>query len=185
MSLLSQWNTDKTNMNTVYTKSNNIHGGEDTPTSDADYLESLMDPARKNQWRCTKMPWSGSRVSPTTDMIRQYCTNGIQYRNQDTSQDWRWDNYYIGVRECWIYRTSSWTGTITWWTDDEGALFINGSRVATSGSCTNTNTSITLNKGLNHIMITFSEQDGGDAGYMTTNPFTMSGTKWGYGCFKM
>lgn len=187
MSLLSQWTEDKTNMTTLYNKTTQVHGGSDQEgtVSDADYLESLMDPSRKNQWRCTKMPWSGSRVSPTSAMLTNYLQRGIQYRSQDTNQNWGWDDYYIGIRECWIYSTQSYSTTITWWTDDEGALFVNGSRVATSDSCTNTSSTISIKKGLNHIMITFSEQSGGDGAYMTTNPFTMSYIKWGYACFKM
>ena len=43
---------------------------------------------------------------------------------------------------------------------------------------------LNFKKGLNHLMITFSEQSGGDGAYMTTNPFTMSYVKWGYACFK-
>ena len=70
MSLYSEWLTDMDNMNITEDKLSSIHGGQDQSTNDADYLESLMDPTRKNQWKCTMMPWAGSRVSPTTLLFR-------------------------------------------------------------------------------------------------------------------
>lgn len=184
MSLYSEWLTDMDNMNITEDKLSSIHGGQDQSTNDADYLESLMDPTRKNQWKCTMMPWAGSRVSPTTTHLRQYLKTNVQYRNQDTSSDWGWGSYYIGTRECWLYLTQDYSVSVTWYTDDEGALFLNGNQIATSASCTRKTSTLNFKKGLNHLMITFSEQSNGDGAYMTTNPFTMSYVKWGYACFK-
>ena len=189
MSLLSEWNTDKNNMNVVLNKSSDIHGGTDsgsTSTSDADYLENLMNKARKNQWKCTKFPYNGSAdTSPTVSWMRQYISTALHYRNQDTSQNWDWGDSYTGIRECWVYMNAQTSVSTTLWTDDAGALFINGSSVATSTSCTNKSVSFTLRKGLNHILIAFSEYRGGDGGYITTNPVTLSNCKWGYAEFAL
>lgn len=188
MSLLDQWTIDKTNMNTALNKSDNIHGGSDapdTPTGDADYLESLMKTSTKNQWKCTKYPYQGNNgnTSPGADWLRYYLCTANMYRNQDTSQNWSWGDDYTGTRECWIYMTNDYTLSTTLWTDDAGSIFLNGSQVTTSTSCTNKSVTLYLKKGLNHIVIAFSEHVGGDGCYITTNPFTISYCKWGYAEF--
>lgn len=186
MSLLSEWTTDKTNMNTLYDKSSDIHGRQDSggSTSDADYLESLMNKSRKSQWKCNRLTSNGSgSTSPSSTHLQNYITTAVQYRNQDTSQNWGWADNYTGTRECWIYMTNSYTLSTSFWTDDAGVLFLNGSQIATSTSCTSKSVTLNLKQGLNHILIAFSEGSGGDAGYLATNPFTLSYCKWGYAEF--
>lgn len=189
MSLLSEWTTDKTNMNTVYSKSNDIHGGEDSDESslsDADYWESLMDKDHKNQWKCMMFDWTGSKSSPYYSHITQRPCKAIHYRSAtDQSQNWGWGDNYIGVRECWLYVVGNNGYGSTLWTDDEGCLYVNGSRVATSGSCVNTNVSFQLKPGINYIQIMFSEQSGGDAGYITANFTSNSNILWMYAGLKV
>lgn len=190
MSLLSQWNTIKNNIQDAYFKSDNIQGGEDIPDTDENvntesetYLRSLFQ--NQNKWRCTKRTWAGSRVSPSYTQVGNYLASGAQYRSQDTSQDWGWGDNYIGVRECYVYCSQDYTLSTTFWSDDEGRICLNGSSIATSASCANTTVSLPFKKGLNHVEMFFSEQSGGDGCYITTNLFTQSWVKWGYACYKI
>ena len=183
MSLLSQWTEDRNNMNTAITKSTDIHGSESTvDTSDEAHLKTLFQ--NPNQWKCTKYPRPHGN-SPSRSDMTNYFANGLQYRNHDTSQNWNWADNYIGVRECYVYCSQNYTLSTTLFTDDAGTIFLNGSQIATSASCTNKTVSLPFKKGLNHVEITFNEGSGGDCGYITTNLFTQSWVKWGYACYKM
>lgn len=183
MSLLSQWLEDKTNFNNALDRSGSVHGGSDSESSGEEtYLRTLFQ--NPNQWKCTKYSRRHGNSPSRSDMTNYFAT-ALQYRNHDTSQNWNWGDYYIGVRECYVYCSQAYTLSTTLFTDDAGTIFLNGSQIATSASCTNKTVSLPFKKGLNHVEITFNEGDGGDGGYITTNLFTQSWVKWGYACYKM
>lgn len=183
MSLLSQWLEDRTNFNNALDRSSSVHGGSDSESSSEEtYLRTLFQ--NQNQWKCTKYARTHENSPSRSDMTNYFAT-ALHYRNHDTSQDWGWGDYYIGVRECYVYCSEAYTLSTTLWTDDAGTIFLNGSQIATSASCTNKTVSLPFKKGLNHVEITFNEGRGGDGGYITTNLFTQSWVKWGYACYKM
>ena len=191
MSLLSKWNTIKSNMLSVIDKCESVHGGTDIPESSTEtvdttseaYLKSLFE--YSNQWNCTKRTWAGSRTTPTRTHITQYLVNGSMRKSYDTSADWAWGDNYVGVRECYVYCSQDYTLSVTAFTDDEGSVWLNGSQVTTLATCEKKTFNMSFKKGLNHVEIAFSEQSGGDAAYMTPNLASQSFVKWMYARYKL
>lgn len=173
MSLLSQWTEDKNNINTALDKS-------ELNVSSSDLESKFMN---KNQWRCLKYNLSYSST-PSYSTIQNYAASAVHYRNHDTSQNWNWGDSYIGVRECYVYCNKDYTLNTSFFTDDAGRIYLNGSSITTSTSCQTKSVSLPFKKGLNHVEIMFQEGSGGDAAYLNTNLATQSWVDWMYACYK-
>lgn len=178
MSLLSQWTIDKTNMNTSIDKSEDIIIFSGSSTS----LESKFK--EKNKWRCLKYNINDGSNTPNVSKVKAYPVVAVQYRAQDTSQNWNWGDRYIGVRECWVYCNRNYTLSTTAWTDDAGRVYLNNSSITTTVSCTGKTVSLPFKAGLNHLEIFFTEGTGGDAAYITTDLSAQSWVDWMYACYK-
>lgn len=178
MSLLSQWITDKTNMNTSIDKSENI-------TTFSGNSESLRDKFKEqNKWRCLKYSINDGSNTPDVSKVKLRLVDAVQYRAHDTSKNWDWGDRYIGVRECWVYCSRNYTLSTNVFTDDAGRVYLNNSSLTTTESCKQKSVSIPFKKGLNHLEIFFTEGTGGDAAYITTNLATQSFVDWMYACYK-
>lgn len=191
MSLLSQWNVEADLIEQAYLKSNiqpsgsssgGSSGGSSTET-DPDVLETLFQ--NKNQWRCLKYNYSNRGITPSYSYLTTVTeSDGVQYRSHDTSDNWAWGDHYLGVRECYVYCTQNYTLSTSFFTDDDGRIYLNGSSITTSTSCQTKSVSLPFKKGLNHVEILFYEWEGGDAGYLNTNLASQSWVKWMYACYK-
>ena len=186
MSLLSQWQTDEDLIYQAFQKSFLQPSGDSGGSTDnPDYLETLM--MNKNQWRCIRYnstAGGSSTYTPSYSNVRAVMSSGVQYRSHDTSQNWGWADHYFCIRECYVYCTQAYTLSTTFWTDDCGRIYLNGSSRATSGSCASTNVTLPFVIGLNHVELMFHEWEGGDAGYLNTNLASQSWVKWMYACYK-
>ena len=181
MSLLSQWQSDALLLEQALTASDISTIFVD---NEADRLEKLF--MNKNQWRCLRYDTGTSGYTPYQSSFAQYPhPQAIQYRSHDTSQNWAWGDRYLGVRECYVYCTSANTLSTTFWTDDAGNLYLNGSSRATSESCKSKSVTLPFKQGLNHVEIFFCEGGGGDAGFLNTDLASLSYVKWMYACYKM
>lgn len=190
MSLLSQWNSIKSSMNSAISKSAAVKGGvdkadsstENIDTSSEEYLRSLFE--NQNKWRCTR--WSTTSSSaPTFSTINNLFAAATMLKSHDTSQNWAWADSYIGMRECYVYCTQDYALSTSFWTDDHGRIYLNETSVATSTSCTSQSVTLNFKKGLNHVVIMFQEGSGGDAAYLNTNLANQSWVKWMYANYKM
>lgn len=186
MSLLSQWQTDEDLIYQAFQKSLLQPGGSGGGSEDdPDYLETLF--MNKNQWRCLRYTYNTnvSSSTPSYSGIRTLLSNGIQYRGNDsTTTNWNWADHYYGIRECYVYCTQAYTLSTSFWTDDPGRIYLNGSSRATCGSCVTTSVSLPFKKGLNHVEILFYEWEGGDGGNLATSLYSQSWVKWQYACYK-
>ena len=78
------------------------------------------------------------------------------------------DNY-TGRATCYVYCANDLTYTSAFITDDEGALFVNGTHIVTTATCSSVNVSFALKKGINCIEAFWTEGTGGDGFAFTPN----------------
>lgn len=82
--------------------------------------------------------------------------------NSSNYNEEHYGDSYTGRATTYIYCSSNITYSTTFMTDDAGALFINGSLVATVASCAPTAVTIPFVKGINCLEAFYTEGAGGD-----------------------
>lgn len=184
MSLLTKWSEVRDGMLELTNKIDSVKGSNfEQNMSSPEYVRALYD--KPNQWRCLKYNTRNGTNTPSLDNLITYGCAGVQYRSHDTSANWNWGDSYIGVRECYVYAKRDYDLSTSYFTDDAGRIYLNGSSIATNSSCETKSVTLKFKKGLNHVQILFNEGSGGDAGYLNTNLATQSWVEWMCACPKL
>jgi hypothetical protein len=168
MAFTDTFNTIKTNIQSAYTISQQILAGD--PPFEG-----------KNQWWCKYYNFTSSSA-PTLSQISGKTPTKTKYVADTTkSQDWGWGNSYVGYMQCWVKAKAAFNLSTSFWTDDHGRIYLNGTSKATSTSCQSKAVTLNFQKGWNKVIIMWQEGSGGDGGYLQANLSANSNIEAMYG----
>ena len=115
-------------------------------------------------------------IQGMTPSSTRYVGDGVVNSSNYNTENFG-DNY-TGRATCYVYCANDITYSTAFITDDAGALYVNGTHIVTTASCTSVNVSFNLKKGINCIEAFWTEATGGDGWAFTPNLNTRVGQEF-------